>query len=481
MWLESEDSTMKKLLLAALRKLGTNKGAPRLYLDHAVQERAGFVPGVTFSVERYDDRNAVVIRLAKNGTRAVVKKNRAGRDMPVIDLNSIKDLGLFEGMEQVRVLFGEGEIWVLPVAREVRKQARIRRLKEELAAGIVSTGAIAHGAGVMTNALHRGMKDAGLMPEMRFAIEIEDDSLEQAMLRNEAYSADTFGIAMPMQEVAFADDYVRARLEPVSVLEAGVPCTAASVAGRAKKKLARPEDDAKAGHLVLALMTLISRVNPFSVLIENVGPWHSSPSAAMLRTQLRELGYEVQEITLQGEDYAVEARMRKVLVAVTEGASIDFSAFLAPPREVQTVGDILDPVAADAPCWSEMGYLKEKELRDIADGKGFRMAIAKPSDTTVGTLGTGYGKCRGTEAKVAHPTNPDLLRQFTPVEHARIKGVPLHLIDGITSATRAHAMLGQSVIWPAFRHLGEYFGTWLATALQDANQNTRPADLFAAA
>lgn len=472
---------MKTLFLAALRKLGSNRGIPRLYLDNPVQEQAGFVPGVTYTVEQYEDRQAIRIRLAEEGTRAVSKKERGGRTVPIIDLNSIKDLGIFDGLEQVRVLFGRGEIWVMPLAKEVRKRARERRLKEELAQGFVSKGSIAHGAGIMNNALHAGLKEAGVEARLKWAIELEDDSLEQASMDREAWRDDTVAVAMPMQDVAFADDYVRSHLRPVSLLSAGLPCTAASVAGRAKKKLATPEDDAKAGHLVMAFMALIARANPAIIVGENVVPWYSSTSAAMLRTQLRELGYSVQEVTLEGEDYAIEARVRKVLVAVTEGFAVDVEQLVAPPRHKQTIAEILEPVDLDAKCWSEMTYLVEKEKRDIAAGKGFRMAIASPGDTSIGTLGTGYAKVRSTEAKIPHPEREGLLRQLTPLEHARVKGVPERLIEGVSSATRAHAMLGQSVIWPAFRHLGEFLGSCLLTAQQEPVNEEVPFQLQASA
>lgn len=472
---------MKKLFLAALRKLGSNRGAPRLYLDNPVQEQAGFVPGVTYTVERYEDRNAIRIRVADGGTRAVSKKERGGRTIPIIDLNSIRDLGIFDGLETVRVLIGAGEIWVMPQAKEIRKRARERRLKEELAQGFISKGSIAHGAGIMNNALHEGFKSAGIETRLRWAVEYEDDSLEQASMDTGAWREDTVGIGLPMQDVAFADDYVRSHMRPVSCLSAGVPCTAASTAGRAKKRLASPEDDAKAGHLVMALMALLARANPALVLVENVVPYFSSASAAMLRTQLRELGYEVQELTIEGADYAIEARVRKVLVAISEGVAFDVQQLIAPPRVEQTVGEILEPIEADAKCWSEMTYLVEKEKRDIAAGKGFRMAVASLDDTRIGTLGTGYGRNRSTEAKIPHPHREGLYRLMTPLEHARAKGIPARLIDGVSSATRAHAMLGQSVVWPAFRHLGEFLGSCLLAVHREHKDEPVPFQLQASA
>src|SRR5690606_13318259 len=138
---------------------------------------------------------------------------------------------IFDGLETVRVLIGAGEIWVMPQAKEIRKRARERRLKEELAQGFISKGSIAHGAGIMNNALHEGFKSAGIETRLRWAVEYEDDSLEQASMDTGAWREDTVGIGLPMQDVAFADDYVRSHMRPVSCLSAGVPCTAASTAG----------------------------------------------------------------------------------------------------------------------------------------------------------------------------------------------------------------------------------------------------------
>src|SRR3546814_9683665 len=59
-----------------------------------------------------------------------------------------------------------------------------------------------------------------------------------------------------------------------------------------------------------------------------------------------------------------------------------------------------------------------------------------------------------------HPTDPTLLRQITPVEHARIKGVPEKMIEGL-GITIAHQMLGQSILAKPFRALADHIGNAL--------------------
>ena len=438
--------------------LGEKRGSPRLWLDGQMPERAGFAPGIKFSLVTDANGQRVVLRIADDGERTVSGKEKNGRQLPVIDINSAEALAVLRGYGTLRVIFLKNEIHVLPDAVEVRKRHRISRLQGELREGRLTVGSVSHGAGIASHAIHEGLADAGIRSELVFAVDIDSDALEVAARNNPAWSKDTIAIGMPLQTLALADRWTASKLPCPSLLEAGLPCTAASVAGRSKKGLAQAEDDGKAGHLVAAFIALIGQLNPAAILLENVKPYFNTASAAILRTQLKELGYVVHEKDLEGEEYAIEARPRRVMVAVTEGIEIDLAAMVAPPRKVQSIAEILDDVPEDDPSWSTMDYLKDKEIRDKAAGKGFAMSVVTGADTRVGTQGRGYQKNRSTEAKLAHPSKPGYMRLFTPAEHARIKGIPTKLIDGVDSKTKAHEYLGQSVIWGKFRHLGRFIG-----------------------
>jgi len=62
------------------------------------------------------------------------------------------------------------------------------------------------------------------------------------------------------------------------------------------------------------------------------------------------------------------------------------------------------------------------------------------------------------------------------LEHARLKGIPARIVEGL-STTVAHEVLGQSVVYPAFRAVGRALGRWLA-ALSPARTES-PAALAA--
>ena len=96
-----------------------------------------------------------------------------------------------------------------------------------------------------------------------------------------------------------------------------------------------------------------------------------------------------------GEFGALEDRKRLCVVAVTRGIEFDFEDLEVPMADRGKVADILDPIAADDPCWSPLAYLREKEARDLAAGKNFRMQTVEAEDTMIPTIS------RGTTSAVA--------------------------------------------------------------------------------
>jgi DNA (cytosine-5)-methyltransferase 1 len=88
------------------------------------------------------------------------------------------------------------------------------------------------------------------------------------------------------------------------------------------------------------------------------------------------------------------------------------------------------------------------------------MQVITPESTSCPVLRRGYSKSGSTDPLLAHPTNPDLLRQLTVTEHARIKEVPPELVHGMTK-TDGHALLGQSVAYMPVKALFARIGTAL--------------------
>lgn len=104
-----------------------------------------------------------------------------------------------------------------------------------------------------------------------------------------------------------------------------------------------------------------------------------------------------------------------------------------------------------------MQYLKDKEVRDIDAGKGFRMQIYDGREASINTLTKGLAKRRSTDPFFRHPENPTLLRLPTVREHARCKGIPEHLVDGLCQGT-GHELLGQSIVYRPVREIARHLG-----------------------
>lgn len=438
------------------KNIGSNRGKPRIWLQNHEVAGSGLAPG-----DRYDIHmtgGTVVLKANVDGSRVVsYKDDRKGNRNPVIDLNSRELLAIFDGMSSIRLVQRKGEIYLLPLASEIRKKERLNRLKTKVLSGEpLSVGSLSHGAGLLSHAVHEGLKQAGIESKTQFANEIRPELLEHSARTHDHWTPDTIPLAAPMQELAF-DEAAMRHLPRTEIMEMGLPCSGASVAGRAKRGTAQPEDHPHVGHLVVAALMILAKANPAVILFENVIPYASSASASILRNQLRDLGYNTHETVLGAGFNALEHRDRWCMVAVTEGMHFDWSMLQLPPKQTLTLSEVLDDIALDDPMWTEMKGLKAKQERDIAAGKGFLMQTFSGDAEKIATITKGYAKVRSTDPKIEHPTNPNLLRQVTPGEHARIKQYPEHVIEGL-GVTIAHEVLGQSVLRDPFVAAGKLSG-----------------------
>lgn len=444
-----------------VKKIGSRRGAPRVFLDGSQAARAGFSPGDKFDVE-IDGKRVVIVKNS-DGSRTVVGRDRGEKSHPVIDINSKELLSMFDGMDALRVVVAEDRVYLLPLASEVKKVERFERLAGKIARGEpLSMGSLSHGGGILSHAIHQGLTDAGMDANLMFANEIREDLVEHAIKQNDAWGDQTSAIVMGMQEVV-QDDWVMNSLPKLEILEMGLPCSGASRAGSTKRDLQMMEQHPEVGHLVFSALMILNKTQPAVVLLENVPQYAKTASAQILRLQLRDMGYNCHEAVLEGKDFgSLENRVRWCLVATTSGVDFDFERIKPTVRVVQNLQSILDEtIAEDDPRWRPFAHLKNKQERNESEGSSFRMQVFTPESTHVNTLRKGYHKNGSTDPLLAHPTNPDLLRAFTAQEHARIKGVPTELIEGL-SQTTAHQLLGQGIVYEPFRAVGQRIGESLS-------------------
>ena len=461
---------MTQLQTYAVRKIGMHRGAPRLWLEGREPAKGGFLPGTRFNTRVDPERALLVLEAVDDGVRVVSGKHRGDSEIPVIDINSKELLAIFEGIDAVRVVVQRGRIIILPMASELRAKERLHRLRDKLARGEpLKTGSLSAGVGILDRAAHEGLELAGLAVKLAFTNEIREDCVEHMCRVNPIVTEETVTFTAPMQELAF-DEWAMNQVPKVDMLVAGISCSGASRAGRAKRGANHAEAHPEVGHLVVAFLAIIAKTNPAVVVLENVTAWSTSASMCILRNQLRDLGYEVQETVIKAAEWNVlEHRERLCVVAVTRGIAFSFDALERPAPLQRRFGDVMDEVALDADCWSEMSYLKDKRTRDEEKGSNFKMTVLTPESTSVPCLNKTLWKRQSTGAFCAHPENPDLLRLPTVNEHARCKDVWPDMVDGV-GLTFGHEILGQSVTVPPFRSVFKLIGFALqAFARQSVN------------
>lgn len=428
-----------------VKKMGENRGKPRIWLENLEVSTAGFKPGDRFDVRLKG--GVVTLQANPDGSRVVSKSkrtNRAGEEIPIIDINSKELLALFAGMDSIRLVQRKGEIFLMPLASEIRKKERLNRLSHKLQHDIpLQVGSLSHGGGLLSKAFHEGFHQAGIRTQKGIVNEIRSELLEHASEAPE-WGTGTIPLAAPMQELAF-DAAAMRNLPLQDAMELGLPCSGASVSGRAKRGTEKAEDHPDVGHLVVAALMILAKANPAIIMFENVVPYSSTASASILRNQLRDLGYTTHETVLKGEDFnAMEPRKRWCMIAVTKGMHFDWDMLQMPAKRDMTLSEILDDISPDDPMWSEMRGLKDKAIRDAENGKCFKMQVFDEESTKLATITKGYAKNRSTDPKIQHPTDPDLLRMLTVSEAAKAMQWPPHVVEGL-SKTIAFEMLGQGV------------------------------------
>lgn len=438
-------------------KLGASwSGNARLWLEGGKLLREGVKPGAKFDLEFRDKK--LLIRICENGKYTVSRRERAGKTLPIIYLVKHEIGALFEGIDLLGACVRNGLIVVSAHQRFDYVISRVERLRKKILNGdSLEVCSLFHGGGILDKAIHNGLASSGLSSHVEIVIEIESAFLESSLANNpELWSSSSIVIESPIEQVKIKSGAEK----QVDVLVARIPCTGASKAGKSKNKLSCAESHQAAGAMFFYVLSLIQSLNPAVVILENVPEYASTASMMVIRAVLTNLGYTLQERILDGNEFGVlERRKRLCVVALCRGLGADFdlSGVIACRVKEAQLSEVLEPVADDSERWKSFTYLADKEVRDQLAGKGFSRQLLCGRESYCGTIGKDYSKCRSTEPFIVHPLDDQLSRLLTPVEHARVKGIPVEVITGLSDKV-AHQILGQSVIFPAFRAVAAELG-----------------------
>lgn len=457
-------------------KVGEHRGRKRLWLEGLRLAAAGFEPGTRFSLTLDLSSRRIVLEADPAGDRQVSSRaTKSGGRTPIIDVCDADLERVLGPAGRVRAAIFDGRIEfdLHPVERAVAE--REARTRANVAAGEIREGVLCAGGGVSAWALSRGFNEAGLHSSVDWVVDREARYLQAAADNNPVVTAARLFEAS-LEELD--PDYIA----PVDVVQVSLPCTGHSVAGKAKRKIEHAEQHPTDALAVYGALKLLEAAQPSVVIAENVVQAQTSATYALIRAYLQEQGYAIAERVLTGEDAGtLEHRDRHWLVAISRGFAEGFSLEHLPkqPRQHQRLGDVLEALPEDASNWKAFGYLEAKAERDAADGKGFARQLVTPDAERVGTIGRGYSKARSTEPFLVREDG--LQRLLTPVEHARVKGIPEQLVADL-SQVLAHEILGQSILFPHAHALAAHIGTHLqrCVGVQSTIKSERPTAARAA-
>lgn len=437
-------------------------GVARLWLEGQKLVHAGVKVGAKYLLRSNEASKRLELvpvsgETTEAGSFTVSKRERNGVVTPLLEVRTDLLKKFFEGCEKVRVAIRSGRIVVTALQIDLKIKERVERIKRKLTEKVaLAKGSLYHGSGIIDKALHSGLLVAGVASFIQVGVELDSNYLDASLRNNpELWTEESIAINTDIRDLTLSGD-----VPQLDCVVAGIPCTGASRSGRAKNKIQNAEEHSSAGTLFIDFLDFVKASNPAICIIENVPEYLESVSMTVIRSVLTSLGYVLHETVFRGADFGVlEDRKRMVVVAITKGLGEGFT--FPTPTDVKPVkvGDILEEIPDDSPRWKSYEYLAAKEERDIAAGKGFKRQLVTADSTSVGTVGRGYFKGRSTEPFLQHPdpSKSELSRLFTATEHARLKGIPPSMVDGL-SETTAHEVLGQSVVYPVFQAVGEALG-----------------------
>lgn len=442
-------------------------GHTRIWLEGRRVADSGFAPGASFAVSYGKD--AIEIRVTEgpgqNGRgKKVHSKKRNGGAWPIIDIFNTALDGALKGAERLRAEFADGVIRIAAAGLSVQAYRRVERLlRGATSNAALSAGSLFHGLGVLDHALHHGLSEAGVASRLDFAVEHEAYALDASLSNNPLWQKTSTAFLGDLDDIDLSD------LPRIDILSAGIPCQGASPQGRTALKIAAPEMHPDVGHLFMTFMKVVEATEPGIVVIENVPQYANTIGFEMIRRGFFRLGYELEATDLEGIHFgALENRKRMVAIARAAGMAPILPRIAKAPASLR-LGDVLEDLAQDHPSWKAYEHVHAKLKRDAAKpNNGLKANFLTADATSVPVIVKGYSETKSWAPFVIDPERPGLMRKFTAREHARIKGIPEALIQGLPE-TVAHQLMGQSVIHPVFRAVGRAIGEALrATGHQPA-------------
>jgi DNA (cytosine-5)-methyltransferase 1 len=395
------------------------KGTPRIWMEGLYLKLAGFEKGCSIKVTF--DENKMQILKVDDGTRIVSAK----KDTPVIDINNQEILKSFQIGHKIRAIVKHGLI----LLTKTKKQRRLEsQLSDKSCASIFSGGGLLDQAAI----------EAGYTP--KWGVELD---AKYADIWQQNHSGSMHNLDISDVEI---DD-----LQRVEMITAGIPCPPFSVARQNQKGEFHKDTD-----LSLFFMMIIEKINPRTIVLEEVPGYLKSEIGQATIQGLERMGYNVSYEIISGQDYGeLELRKRAVIVATTN------EQFVFPEKisKERTMGEILEsPDHEDCQWFSRKEKAWFFERWDVADKKGtnFKSQIITNESTKIQAITRRYFAIQAGNPVIEHPTREGYYRLLTLTERRKLATLAEDYYLG--PKTTAGEVMGQGIIVSVFQKIIEAVG-----------------------
>lgn len=441
--------------------VGENRGKLRIWLEGRKIAHS-FMPGDRFDIVEDSASKALSLVRCLEGSFLVSKRTSRsdGTALPLIELKGDVVEKFFSVSMLLRIVLRKGKALIEMHSTEKKIKSRAARfLRKLLDKSDITLGSVCTGLGVLDRSIHEGLRDEGIKSYTKFIVE-RDSRYVEAMLRNQPDTMFREDSIVVESGIEFVEQRGDVNLD---ILCTGLPCLGSSRAGASKLKLKSAEHHLDAGSAFYYWLKFIEHCQPIVIVLEQVVEYLETASMAVIRSVLSTLGYELEEGVFCGNEFGtLENRSRMCMVAVSKGLN-DVAPLLldnvTPFRlKEESLSEVLEDIPLTSSRWKDYQYLIDKEIKDRKKGNGFKRYLYDGSESSVGTIRRLYHKGGSCDQYLTNKVN-NKTRLFSPKEHAKIKAIPVELIDGVSDSV-AHQMLGQSICFPIFQALGRTIGSW---------------------
>ena len=272
-------------------------------------------------------------------------------------------------------------------------------------------------------------------------------------------------------EVPFGDitEISEKNIPEHTVLCAGFPCQAFSIAGKRKGF-----KDETRGTLFYDIARIIKEKQPEAFFLENVKGLTNHDKGRTLKTVLKvlreDLNYFVPEPKIMNaKDFGVpQNRERIFIIGFRKDLNITKFEYPKPVKKNPVFADIKEKNEVSAKYYLSVSYLqtlKDHKHRHKSKGNGFGYKIITENECTNAIVVGGMGRernlfvdCRLKDFKPVTGKkgglNKEYVRTLTPREWARLQGFPDKFIIPVSDA-QAYKQFGNSVAVPAIQATAE--------------------------